>query len=81
MGPTPAPMLNMLAQAAMALVRSFGSRNMSVMMERVEGIIMAAPNPVTTRKIIRRLAEVETAEANEPIPKMSNPVCSMRLRP
>ena len=65
----------------MARWRSPVSRNMSVMIDRVEGIIRAAPMPMLARAAMSMPTEPENAAHAEPAAKAVRPARKVRLRP
>jgi hypothetical protein len=69
------------AQTPIARCRSAGSRNMLVMMDSVEGIIMAPPMPMLARAAISMSTEPENAAQVEPAAKAARPARNTRLRP
>jgi hypothetical protein len=71
----------MPAQRLMARARSAGSRKMSLTIESVEGIISAAPAPITARHAMSRLTDPEKAAPIDPPPKSVRPSRKRRLRP
>ena len=67
-------------QIAIAFARSCGGKT-TVMMERVAGMIRAAPIPITDLEAIRRIAEVENDAAIAPPMKMPRPMRRALRRP
>ena len=80
-GPSAMPTPLVPAQMPMARWRSAWSRNMSVMIASVEGIIMAPPMPMLARAAISRPTEPENAAQVEPAAKAARPARNTRLRP
>ena len=80
MGPRPIPSPIMPAQAAIARPRSSLGKTL-MRIESVEGIIIAAPNPMTARAAMSWVAVVTSVAAIEPAPKTSSPACRRRARP
>ncbi len=75
------PMAEKPAQMAMARARSVGTVKTLVTMDRVAGMIRAAPMPMTQRVAISWLADPAVADSTEPKPKMSRPMDSAPRRP
>jgi len=50
-------------------------------MDKVAGMMQAAPNPMTARAAISWFTVAEKAEAADPAAKMTSPVQNTRLRP
>ena len=75
----PSPMV--AAQAPMARARSAGSRNTSLTIDSDEGIVSAAPAPITARHAISRSTEPENAAPIDPAAKTVRPMRKNRLRP
>ena len=80
-GPMAMPRPMVPPQAPMARARSFGSRNTSLMIDSDEGIVSAAPAPMTARKPIRRCTEPDRAAPIDPAAKTVRPIRKNRLRP
>ena len=80
-GPMAMPMAEKPAQTAMARARSAGTVNTLLMMERVAGMISAPPMPMTARVAMSWSAEPASADATDPMPKISSPMLSPRRRP
>ena len=59
---------------------SAGRRKTSVRIERVAGMMAAAPMPITARAATNQVTEPEKADAAEPAPKTASPA-ALRLRP
>ena len=72
-GPSAIPTPVVPAQMPIARWRSAGSRNMSVMIESVAGIIMAPPMPMLARAAISMPTEPENAAQVEPAVKATRP--------
>ena len=51
------------------------------MIDKVAGIVNAAPTPMTARNAIRRLTEPENADPIDPPAKTERPMRKKRLRP
>ncbi|CAB4695401.1 unannotated protein [freshwater metagenome] len=81
MGPSATPMPENPAQIAIARPRSFGSRNTSVRIDNVEGMINAPPIPMNARVTMSCDADVANAENTEPAMNNTIPACSAPLRP
>ena len=81
MGPRAMPSPMVPPQAPMARASSFGSRKMSLMIDSDDGIVSAAPAPMTARHVIRRLTEPEKAAPMDPAAKTVKPIRNKRLRP
>ena len=64
-----------------ARARSPGSRNMSLTIDRPEGMVMAAPAPMSARQAMRGSTLPEKAAPREPPPKTTRPQRKSRLRP
>ena len=65
----------------MAIVRSFGSRNMLRISESVDGASVAAAIPSSARATINISALVEKAAKTEAAPNATAPTKSSRRRP
>ena len=79
-GPIATPIPETPAQMEIAFARSrFG--NTFVRTERVDGMMNAAPKPMTPRPAINIVDEVATVARSEPAPKTPRPASSARLRP
>ncbi len=81
MGPTAMPMPETPAQMPMALARSLGSVKVLVRIERVAGMMMAPPTPMSDRVAMSCDAEPAKADNTEPVPKIMSPMLSAFLRP
>ncbi len=81
MGPMPTPSADTPAQMPMALARSRGFVNTLVMIERVAGMMNAAPMPMSERVKISVVAESAIADMSEPSPKTARPIARKRYRP
>ena len=81
MGPTAIPSPMVPAHAPMARARSVGSRNESLMMESDDGMVIAAPAPMTARQAISTWTEPENAAPIEPAAKTASPIRKNRRRP
>ena len=79
-GPTPKPVPPTAAQVPMAAARVPGG-NVSVMMDSVSASIAAPPAPCSARKATRTIASGDSAQAAEPIAKMTTPPRKIRRRP
>jgi len=75
---TPAPANP--AQMAMALARSRGGKTLATI-ERVAGMIMAAPTPMTARAAMRCHGVVAMLAARAAAAKTTSPAWSRPLRP
>lgn len=75
----PSPLV--AAHTPIALRRSPGSRNMSVMIDRVDGIIIAAPTPIPARAAMSIPVEPEYAAHADVPPNTARPVTNTRRRP
>ena len=80
-GPSAMPTPIVPAHRLIARCRSPPSRNMSVMIDSVEGIISAAPMPILARAAISTPTEPEKAAHAEPTAKAARPARNVRLRP
>ena len=80
-GPRANPTPLVAAQKPIARCRSRASRNMSVMIDNVEGIISAAPMPMLARAVISTPTEPEKAAHAEPPANATRPARNVRLRP
>ena len=80
-GPSAMPTPLVPAQMPIARCRSAGSRNISVMIASVEGIIMAPPMPMLARAAISMSTEPEKAAQVEQAAKATRPARNTRLRP
>ena len=81
MGPSATPSPVVAAHMLIARCRSRGSRYMSVMMDRVDGIISAPPMPIPARAAISRPTDPENAAPAEPTANSARPARYVRLRP
>src|ERR1700733_13254249 len=81
MGPMAMPRPMVPPQAPMAFALSLGSRNTSLMMESDEGMVRAAPAPITARKAISRSTEPDRAAPIDPAAKTASPMRKNRFRP
>jgi hypothetical protein len=79
-GPMELPAPANPAQMAMARVRSCGGK-IAVMIDRVAGMMNAAPTPITARPAISCVEPVATPPTNVPSPKTPRPARSARRRP
>ena len=79
-GPSPMPTAARPAQMPIALPRS-SRGNTAVIVERVAGMIIAAPRPITDRHRISWSAVPERPASRLAVPKTTMPACSIRLRP
>ena len=79
-GPTAAPAPAKPAQMAMALDRSWGG-NTLVMIERVAGMIIAAPTPMTERVAMRCQGSVENTATRAPVAKIDQTQLQHPLAP
>ena len=79
-GPSPIPTAASAAQMAIALRRS-SPVNRLAMIERVAGMISAAPTPMAARTAITWSAESATRAPRLASPKIDMPAWSARLRP
>ena len=80
-GPSAMPTPLVPAHMPIARCRSAGSRNISVMIDSVEGIIMAPPMPMLARAEMSMPTEPENAAQVEPAAKAARPIMNTRLRP
>ena len=80
-GPMAIPRPVVPDQIPMARACSEGSRNTSVMIDSVAGMMQAAPTPMIARAEINVVTESEKAEYAEPNAKMISPARRSRLRP
>ena len=80
-GPMAIPRPIVPPQAPMARALSFGSRKTSLMIDSDEGMVNAAPVPMTARNAIRRCTEPESAAPIDPAAKTARPIRKNRLRP
>ena len=69
------------AHMPIARARAWGSRKMSLTMDRPAGIIIAAPDPINPRQMMRGSTLPEKAAPREPPPKTTRPQTKSRLRP
>lgn len=65
----------------MALARSVGLVNVLVSTDRVAGMMIAPPTPISERVAISIDAEPAKADATDPAPKMVRPRARNFLRP
>ena len=79
-GPTAAPAPASPAQMAMARARSWGGKTL-VRIDSVDGMIRAAPTPMSARKAVSWPEELQKAAAVDPPPKIRSPAVSAPLRP
>ncbi len=80
-GPTAMPIPIVPPQAPMARARSEGSRKTSLMIDNEEGIVSAAPAPMTPRHAINSGTELERAAPIDPPAKTVRPMRKNHLRP
>jgi hypothetical protein len=80
MGPNATPRPETPAQTAIALGRS-RSGKMFIRIERVAGMMPAAPTPIRARAAISSLALPDIAAHSDPAPKTSRPSMRKRRRP
>ena len=80
-GPMAIPRPVVPDQMPMARSWSSGSRKTSVMMDRVAGMMQAAPRPIAARAQSSAVGDVENAEAADPAPKITSPAQRIFLRP
>ena len=80
-GPSATPRPEQPAQIAIALARSFGSRNTLVKIDRVAGMMNAAPMPMRARNAMSWPGVSAAAASSEPAPKMLMPKMSAPRRP
>jgi len=80
-GPKAKPTPLVPAQKPIARCRSRASRNTSVMIDKVDGIISAAPTPMLARAAISTPTEPEKADHAEPPANATRPARNVRLRP
>ena len=80
-GPRANPSPLVPAQKPMARCRCLASRNMSVMIASVDGIISAAPTPMLARAAISTPTDPENADHAEPPANATRPARNVRLRP
>src|SRR5664280_2338111 len=80
-GPMAIPKPVVPDQMPMARSWSSGSRKTSVMMDRVAGMMQAAPRPIAARAQSSAFGDVENAEAADPAPKITSPAQRIFLRP
>ena len=81
MGPAASPSPLVADQMPIARCRLPVSRNMSVMIDKVDGMISAAPTPMLARAAISIATEPEKAAHVEPPAKASRPARKVRFRP
>ena len=81
MGPMAMPSPVVPVQMPIARSWSSGSRKRSVMIERVAGMMQAAPKPMKARKAISSLTEPEKADPADPAAKRTRPAQKTFLRP
>ena len=79
-GPTAMPSPMVPAQPPMARARSAGSRKMSLMIDNDEGIVSAAPPPMTARHAISKGTEPANAAPTEAPAKTVRPMRKNLLR-
>ncbi len=77
-GPIARPSAETPAHTPMARPRSRGSRNTLVMMDRVAGMMNAAPMPMTQRKAMSCPDEPALAASSEPAPNTARPPARAR---
>jgi len=80
-GPMAMPSPIVPAQAPMARARSEGWRKMSLMIESDDGIVRAAPTPISPRNAMSGGTEPEQAAPIDPAPNTARPMMKNRLRP
>ena len=80
-GPMAMPRPMVPPQAPMARARAVGSRKTSLRIDKDEGIVIAAPAPITARHPINISTEPDSAAPMDPPPKMARPTRKRRLRP
>ena len=80
-GPMAMPSPMVPPHTPMARALSFGSRNTSLTIDREDGIVNAAPTPITDRNTIKTSTEPENAAPIEPPAKTASPMRKNRLRP
>ena len=79
-GPNPPAAPVMLAQMAMALVRSWGG-NTLMRIDNVDGMISAAAAPMTARQAMSCHMTVESDANPAPTRNRTSPSCRVPLRP
>src|SRR5918992_538854 len=79
-GPSPIPTAASAAQMPIALPRSSPTKRLA-MIERVAGMIIAAPTPIAARTAITSPAESATSAPRLASPKIDTPAWSASLRP
>ena len=81
MGPSAMPTPLVPAHSPMARCRSPPSRNMSVMIDNVDGMISAAPMPMLARAAISIPTDPENAAQVDPAANAARPARKVRFRP
>ncbi len=76
-----APPAKAAVQMPMARARSAGCGNMLAISERLAGIRVAPPMPISARAPMRNAAFGAKAAATEAMPKTAAPISRMRRRP
>ena len=80
-GPIATPTPATAAQTPMAFARSRGSANTWTRIDSVDGMMNAAPTPITARQAVSPLTSVIIAAPSEPARKTIRPESSIRRRP
>src|SRR3954447_15947447 len=75
-GPRPMPMADTPAQMPMALPRSAGLVKTLVRIDSVDGMMNAAPMPMSARVPMSIVADVANADATDPMPNTESPNAS-----
>src|SRR5215210_1825446 len=79
-GPKATPRPDTPAHAAIAFARSFPEKTL-LRIDSVDGMIAAAPRPISARLAIRSSADPLNAARTDPAPKTTRPTRSVRRRP
>ena len=77
----PHPKAKTAVQRAIACARSRAFRNVAVRIERVDGIIAAAPIPIKARMAMSIFVDLDKAAPREKQPKTVRPIWRNLLRP
>ena len=81
MGPIATPSPVVPDQMPMARARSRSVVKTLVRIDRVDGMMAAAPTPMQARAMMRRSGEPDQAENADPPPKTARPAMNTHLRP
>ena len=80
-GPIATPSPETADHMAMALARSVGTVNTLVRIDKVAGMMAAAPTPMTTREAISSPADPDRPARADPRPNTTRPPARVRCRP